>query len=111
MKAYKVFKVANGELHSAFEMGGRGLKYKEGQIMIDPKPDTGCEGLSILLELEKAKDFLRACPKGNIDAYLYIHYVLYEVYPLEEPRPYYPGEIGFYSEAFTDALIVGRRLE
>ena len=104
MKYYKAFRVANGELYSAFEMGRRRLHYKVRGTKVDPKPDKYCEGLMILCDIEKAKRYTKASIKNTGGQY----FILREVKPLS-PISLDKYMTGF-AEAFTNSLYVGRKI-
>jgi len=113
MRAYKVFRVMDGELYSAFEgqetcqykaiKPERKLHYKVGELMVDPKPDPGCTGLMILLEKDKAYKFFSEC-------YRHTHFSLHRVSTKEKPRQEVFGLTDSFSAAEVDSLTVGVKI-
>ena len=102
---YKVFRVEDGKLFSAFEgrtgsNPARKLRYKVRGKTVDPKPDGDCRGLMLFNVLQEARKFLRACPSLH-------KYVLHVVRPLSLVT-FLKGES--YHAGFTDSLYVGRRI-
>lgn len=105
MKFYKVFKVIDGQLESAFESWDRKHIYKEGEVTKDRKSDPGCLGLMILCTLRGARSFFEKCPLRDTT------FVLHEVTPLNDvtiPFDEFGEGDWDFNEGFTDYLRVGR---
>lgn len=114
MEYYKVFRVENGKLYSAFEgwqtnsfsdyISEKRHEYKVRTITKDRKPTPNCPGLMVLCGSEAAYKFFRAC-------YSNYHYVLHVIKPMDLVVPVEEcSEFGFKS-ACTNSLKVGRRVD
>lgn len=115
MKFYKVFRVQDGRLYSAFEGWPRKicavderrrLQYALDSITEDPKlGGEPCPGLMIMMSLDKARQFLNECPR-------YIRFALYEVDPKDKVTiPYEEIMYSIFESAYTDKLLVSDHIE
>jgi hypothetical protein len=105
-KYYKVFRVCNGTLVSAYEAGRKQHTYHEGKVTTDYRPEGfKCPGLMLIEGFKEARHYFRECT-----ARIGVVFTLYEVEPITEVRDFPDVPEFLRWGKLVDSLRVGRQI-